>query len=134
MIKRTLAGFACVLLALALSFGGETYLRFSAEKLLSACTVAEDAPDAEVLSAANSAAGEWDARQRLLGVVVKHSDADALGKLFVLLRAHAGAGDVPACRETLLRCRAEVGTLLEGERFSWENVLLVRPCGGAGTL
>ena len=123
MIRRSVVGMICLLLALLIGAGGECYLRGSARGLIDAAAVPSDASAQEVFAAAESAVNVWNSRQLLLGVILKHSDADALGKLFAELSSHLEARSAAACAETLLRCRAEVLVLLEGERFSWENIL-----------
>ena len=122
MIWRTLAGVLCVLLALLLGVGGERYLRSSARALTQALTQqTEDAPG--VLAAAEKAVQTWERRQLLMGVILKHSDADALARLFSQLAFFAAARDAQACVAQMRLCETEVRVLLEGERFSWENIL-----------
>ena len=123
MTKRTLAGILCVLLALLAGMGGEWYLRSSAEGLLSAAALPEDAEAEALFSAARKTAELWNRRQLLLGVILKHSDADALGKLFLQLEYALRARDAEACAQALQHCRTETAILLEGERFCWENIL-----------
>lgn len=123
MIKRTVAGLLCLLFSLFLAAGGEIYFRVSADQLLSALDIAEEADEETLFSAAAQAVSVWNSRQLLLGVLLKHSDADALGKLFSLLSYYAAARDGKNCAEAFLQCRTEVLVLLEGERFSWENIL-----------
>ena len=122
MIKRTAVGFLCVALALLLGAGGEWYLRNSARALTAALTPqTEDA--AGVIDAAETAARTWEQRRLLMGVILKHSDADALAKQFSQLAFFAAARDAERCASQLALCETEVRVLLEGERFSWENIL-----------
>ena len=122
MIKRTLVGFLCVLLALLLGAGGEWYLRSSARALTQVLTPqSEGATD--VITAAENAVQTWEQRQLLMGVILKHSDADALAKQFSQLAFYAAARDAERCASQLALCETEVRVLLAGERFSWENVL-----------
>ena len=123
MTKRTVVGILCILLAVLLGAGGEGYLRGTARGLLNAAEVPETASAEAVFAAAERTVSLWDGRQALLGVILKHSDADALDKLFLRLRYALDARDAGLCTEALLACRTEVAVLLEGERFSWENVL-----------
>ena len=123
MTKRALMGALCLLLALALGAGGEIYLRSSAAGLLSAARVQENASAEAVFAAAENTVKLWDSRQLLLGVILKHSDADALGKLFLELKQALSARSAARCAAVLEQCRTEVEVLLEGERFSWENIL-----------
>ena len=123
MTKRVLAGALCILLALALGAGGEWYLRNSAEGLLSAARVRENAEEAAVFDAAEATVRFWGSRQMLLGVILKHSDADELGKLFLEMKQALAARSAARCAAALERCRTEAEVLLKGERFSWENIL-----------
>ena len=124
MIRRTVAGVLCLVLSLLLAAGGEIYFRQSADQLLSALDSANEAEEEALFSAAAKAAAVWNSREPLLGVLLKQSDADALGKLFSLLSFYAAARDYDRCAAAFLQCRTEVLVLLEGERFSWENILL----------
>ncbi len=123
MTKRTLAGILCLLLALLIGIGGECYLRGSVEGLLAAADLPEGADGEALFSAARKAAALWNRRQLLLGVLLKHSDADALGKLFLQLEYALRAQDAEACAQALGQCRTEAAILLEGERFCWDNIL-----------
>ena len=86
-------------------------------------TCPESAGEEALFAAAQNAVAEWDRREPLLSVLMKHSDADALSGLFLQLRFYLDARDAAGCREALLRCSAQVRVLIAGERFSWENIL-----------
>ena len=122
MIKRTVVGFLCVALALLLGAGGEWYLRGSARALTAALTPQTEDADG-VIDAAETAVRTWEQRRLLMGVILKHSDADALAKQFSQLARYAADRDAERCASQLALCETEVRVLLEGERFSWENIL-----------
>ncbi len=126
MAKRTAAGAVCILLAVLAGITGERYFRLCCVRLLRAAEVPAAASDESVLRAAEEAASLWKRSKNPLGVLLKHSDADALNGMFLLLEEDALRGDAAAARERLRRCRASLGALLEGERFSWQNVLFVK--------
>ena len=123
MAKRTAAGVLCFLLAVLAAAGGEGCFRVCCARLLDAATLSAQASDAAALDAAAQAAEAWERCKKPMGILLKHSDADALGGLFRLLAEDAAHGDVPAVKTRLEAVRAQVAVLLEGERFSWENVL-----------
>ena len=125
MLKRTVAGFVCILLAFGGGLAGETYLRHTAREMLLAVETALAAENDGVCSLARDAADTWANSKKLLSAIVKHSDADALDKLYTQLSDCAAAGDAERTRALLLTCRAEVLTLLDGERTAWYNILQI---------
>lgn len=125
MIKRTLLGLVCVGLAFALGLGGEGYLRYSARRMTAAADAALAAPAEDLFRMAEAAAAPWVRSEKLLGAIIKHSDADALGKLYLQLLSYAADENAGKTRELLFKCRAEVEILLDGEKVAWYNVLKV---------
>ena len=124
MLKRTLAGALCVLLASAVGVWGDRFLKTSTEALLQAACASADTP-AQLLSAAQCAVQTWEQRKRPLCALIKHSDADDLSLLFAMLGQAAETGDTAEVASLLRQCRAAVEVILAGERLSWNNILLI---------
>ena len=123
MAKRTAAGVLCFLLAVLAAVGGEAYFRVCCARLLRVSELSAQASDLTAIETAAQTVNAWERCKKPMGILLKHSDADALGGLFRLLAEDAAHGDVPAVKTRLEAVRAQVAVLLEGERFSWENVL-----------
>ncbi len=123
MTRRLFCGFLCILLALLLGVSGEVYLRTAANRLLAALQLPPDAGETGVFETAARAVEEWDSLEKLLGAIIKHSDADALGVLFEQLRSCAENRDLQGTGRCLTACVAQTRVLLAGERLCWENIL-----------
>ena len=123
MTRRLFCGLLCIVLALLLGVSGEVYLRTAANRLLDAHQPPPDADETEIFETAAQAVEAWDSLEKLLGAIIKHSDADALGVLFEQLRSGAENRDLNATEQSLADCAAKTRVLLAGERLRWENIL-----------
>lgn len=123
MTRRLFCGLLCIVLALLLGVSGEVYLRTAANRLLDALQPPPDAGETEIFETAAQAVEAWDSLEKLLGAIIKHSDADALGVLFEQLRSGAENRDLNATEQSLADCAAKTRVLLAGERLRWENIL-----------
>ena len=123
MTRRLFCGLLCIVLALLLGVSGEVYLRTAANRLLDALQPPPDADETAIFETAAQAVETWDSLEKLLGAIIKHSDADALGVLFEQLRSGTENRDLNATEQSLADCAAQTRVLLAGERLRWENIL-----------
>ncbi len=123
MTRRLFCGLLCIVLALLLGVSGEVYLRTAANRLLDALQPPPDAGETAIFETAAQAVEAWDSLEKLLGAIIKHSDADALGVLFEQLRSGTENRDLGLTEQSLADCAAQTRVLLAGERLRWENIL-----------
>ncbi|MBQ7638388.1 MAG: DUF4363 family protein [Clostridia bacterium] len=123
MTKRMIAGALCILTSLAIGVFGWLYLKNAGNELISSAEAALSSGDEEFFSLAEKAASEWDKRDKLVGAIIKHEEADRVDKLYLQLKEYIKEENSETTAFYLRRCVSEIRVILMGEKPGIENVM-----------
>lgn len=119
-MKRLIPAFLCVITALAISTGSYAYIKTQTEKLCGAMDGVLESGDA--FAQAIKLCEEWKSVRVTFGALLKHSDADELGKYFILIDDYAASGQKEELLEAVEGCRTAIKVILEGEKPGVANI------------
>lgn len=120
-MKRLIPALACIAAALWLSAGSFFYIGEQTERLTAGAEKILENGDG-VFDDALELCGKWKRVKISFASLLKHSDADELGKYFILIEAQARAGHREELLETAGNCRAALLTIREGEKPVIANI------------
>lgn len=122
MAKRIVSGTVCVVISVLLSIAGWLYIKSVGDKLISSAEEALSSGEDTFFEQAQKAVDEWEKRDKIVGIIIKHEDADSVDKLYLGLKDSISEKDPEMTSDYLRECILEVKVLLMGEKPGWENV------------
>lgn len=122
MTKRIVIGTVCVVMSAILSIAGWLYIKSAAAALISSAETALESEEDAFFQQAKRAVEEWEKRGKIVGVIVKHEDADSVDKLYLSLKDSINKEDPEKTADCLQQCITEIKVILTGEKPGWENV------------
>ncbi|MCH5198126.1 MAG: DUF4363 family protein [Oscillospiraceae bacterium] len=122
MTKRIVLGSVCVIISVLLSISGWLYMKSAGNSLISSAEAALQSGEDTFLEKAGRAVEEWEKREKIVGVIVKHEDADNVDKLYLGLKYSIYEKDFELTADYLRQCITEIKVILTGEKPGWENV------------
>ena len=124
MTKRVVAAAALIAAALAVSWVSLRCVEKTGRALLGYLEQAEELREknGDYGKPLEQAEQLWRDKREMLGVVLKHSDADELEKYFCRIAACREAGETEQLFETVSECRAAVEVILRGEEPAARNI------------
>gem|GEM_PF-2461493 len=123
MTKRITIGALCVVLSLLLAISGWFYMKSVCEKLITAGETALASYDSGTFfQLAQNALNEWEKRDKLVSVFIKHDDADRVDGLYLTLKSCINEKNSEMTAYYLRLCVSEIRVLFMGEKPGVENV------------
>lgn len=124
MKKRLFAGCLCIFFAFFLSLSGFIYLNAECKKLIEQTENVLSASDETVLlMEVDRLINRWNACRTIFGALLKHSDADELTRVFLLLGRDAASKNTLDTSIRLKELNALLQVILYGEKPDFENIL-----------
>ena len=124
MTKRVIAAAVLIALALAVSCGSLRYVNKVGRALTGYLEQAQEKREAggDYKKPLEQAQALWREKREMLGVLLKHSDADEMEQYFYKIEKYMGTGDTEKLFETVEDCRAAIEVVLRGEAPAARNV------------
>ena len=124
MTKRVIAAVALIAAALAVSCGSLRYVDKVGNTLVGYLTTAQERHEqgGDYKKPLEQAEMLWQEKREMLGVLLKHSDADEMEQFFYKIEKYMETGDTEKLFETVEDCRAAVEVILRGEAPAARNV------------
>ena len=124
MTKRVIAAAVLIALALAVSCGSLRYVDKTGKALTGYLEQAQEKHEkgGDYKKPLEQAQTLWKEKREMLGVLLKHSDADEMEQYFCKIEKYMAAGDTEKLFETVEDCRAAVEVILRGEAPAARNV------------
>ena len=124
MTKRVTAAVALIAAALALSCGSLRYVEKVGQALTGYLEQAQERREkgGDYGGPLEQAEQLWREKREMLGVLLKHSDADEMEQLFYKIAKYRETGDTERLFETVEDCRAAIEVILRGEEPAARNV------------
>ena len=123
MKGRLAVSVACVALVFAVSLAGHLYVLRACGALGGSALAAINASPEARAAAAGETLAAYEKHARLLGVFLRHADADSLRRNTLTLSLALETGEDRAVCDALAALWACVGEIVQGERVKWENIL-----------
>ena len=124
MTKRVIAAVTLIALALAVSCGSLRYVNKAGKALTGYLEQAQEKHEegGDYKKPLEQAQTLWKEKREMLGVLLKHSDADEMEQYFYKIGKYLETGDTEKLFETVEDCRAAVEVILRGEEPAARNV------------
>lgn len=124
MTKRVIAAAVLIAAALTLSCVTLHSVKKVGRTLIGYLEEAEEkrAENGEFFAPLDKAERLWNDRRDMLGVLLKHSDADEIEKYFYQIAKYKTTGDTDALFEAVEECRTSIEVMLRGEDPAARNI------------
>ncbi len=124
MAKRIIAALCLIILSLSLAVGSYLYIKNTSAKIISAAdNVTEKILDSKAFSdEVLELLTMWDRHSGLFGIILKHSDADVIGRYFLELESASEGADSEKIYALLTELKAFLTVTVNGEAPAMENI------------
>lgn len=124
MAKRITAALCLILLSLSLACGSYLYIKNTSEEIiaLSDVIIEKQLGGEDISAAFGKLLLTWDSNSELFGVILKHSDADVIGRYFLELESAKVCADEEKIYNLLTELKAFLTVTLRGEAPAIENI------------
>ena len=124
MTKRVIAGLALIAVALTASCVLLHEVKKTGQSLIGCLEEAAQryGENGDYKTPLEKAQRLWNERRDMLGVILKHSDADEIEKYFYQIARYLSTGETKELFEAVEDCRAAIEVMLRGEDPAARNI------------